>query len=86
MPWSRGLGHRLDNLEQFAEQQRRPIRERVEQIVNRLGVQLAPIELASIVARHVGTPARIRVLLGQGLTGEQIVDHLFSELGAEGAV
>lgn len=74
------LARRLERLEQFAEAQRRPIREHVERIMVRLGAHLPASEVEEIVRRNVGTPARIRQLHAAGLTGDQILDHLTREM------
>jgi len=83
MPGPRGLGHRLDKLELFAGHQRRLIRERIERIMHDSGARLSPAEVASIVARNVGTPARIRVLRDEGMTGEQIISRLARDVEAD---
>jgi hypothetical protein len=73
------LTRRLERLEQFAEAQRRPIRERVGRIMLRLGARLPAAEVEAIVRCNVGTPARIRQLHAAGLTADQIFDRLMGE-------
>ena len=79
------LTRRLERLEQFAEAQRRPIREHVERIMLRLGAHLPASEVEEIVRRNVGTPARIRQLHAAGLSPDQIVDRLQGEMAIEEA-
>jgi hypothetical protein len=75
---SESLRRRLDRVE---EQQDRPIRERLERIMQTHGVRLPQQEVDEIVARNRSTPARIRQLQAAGLTAEQILDQLTTERG-----
>ena len=70
------LARRVGQLERIEEVRRRPIREHVYQIMERLGGTLPVAEVEEIVARHVGTPARIRGWRDEGLSKAQILDRL----------
>jgi hypothetical protein len=69
------LTGRLGRLE---ESQRRPIRERVLRICDRLGATLTAAETEAMVARHAGTPARIRRMHAAGMPVDEITDVLMS--------
>jgi hypothetical protein len=79
------LAQRLVRLEQRAEEQRRPIRDTLGRVMDRLGVRLSPSEIEAMVTRHVGTPdrmqRRIQQLQHDGLSADEIFDHLTCELG-----
>ena len=77
---NRPIAHRVVRLEQFAESQRCPIRERIERVMLRLGVHLPPPEVEEIVTRYVGVPARVRQLRQAGLSEERIIDRLTREM------
>jgi hypothetical protein len=80
------LARRLGRLEQVAAaNQRRPIRDRVEQIMRRLGTRLPAAEVEEIVTRYVGVPARIRRLRDAGLSDDRIIGRLTCELAVGGA-
>jgi hypothetical protein len=71
------LARRLNRLE---EARRRPIRDRLLRICRRFGVELPPAEVETLVARHVGTPARIDRMRRDGLTNDEIIARLTSEI------
>ena len=68
---------RLTRLE---EARRRPLRERVLRICRRFGVELPPADVETLVARHVGTPARIDRMRRDSLTDDEIIARLTSEI------
>jgi hypothetical protein len=79
------LTRRLERLEVLAEDQRRPIRASLERVMDRLGVRLLPSEIEAMVTRHVDTPHRMQRRIQQfqhdGLSADEIFDHLTCELG-----
>jgi hypothetical protein len=76
------LARRLGRLE---ETRRRPIRELVLRIADRLGAELTVGEVEEIVARNVDTPERVRQWRHAGLSADQICDRLSGEMAAREA-
>jgi len=81
------LNRRLHRLEEGV---RRPIREHVRRVADRLGARLPAAEIESIVSDHARDlpriERRIQELDADGLDAEQIVEQLMTEFATDGRV
>jgi hypothetical protein len=80
------LARRLGRLERVVEEtQRRPMRERILRICDRLGADLPAVEVEALVSLHAGTPARITHLRRDGWSDDQILEWLSHEAAIRAA-
>jgi hypothetical protein len=75
------LARRVGQLERIEEDtRRRPMRERVYRILERLGGELGAEQVEALVTRYAGAPERIRRWRSEGLLPREIETRLLEEV------